>query len=100
MGGPVASQDAVGATKEAVAALKAAVARVSAEYGDTLGVRRLKSDVERFAADLDELGTPAPGHRPGPAPDELEEISDEPYDESMWSDAEHEGFGAPDRRAP
>jgi hypothetical protein len=53
MGGPVASQHAVGATKQAVA-----------------------------------------------APDVLEEISDEPYDESMWSDAEHEGFGAPDRRAP
>lgn len=34
------------------------------------------------------------------APDELEEISDEPYDESMWSDAAHEGLGAPDRRAP
>ena len=28
------------------------------------------------------------------------QIFDEPYDESMWSDAEHEGFGAPDRRAP
>jgi hypothetical protein len=99
MGGPVASQDAVGATKEAVA-LKAAVAQVPAEYGDTLGVRRLQSDVDRLPADLDELGTPAPGHRPGPAPDEWEEISDEPYDEFMWSDAEHEGFGAPDRRAP
>ena len=96
----MASQDAVGATKQAVAALKAAVARVRNDYGDTLGVRRLTSDVERFAADLEELGSPAPRHRPAPAPDELEEISDEPYDQSMWSDAEHEGFGAPDRHAP
>jgi hypothetical protein len=32
--------------------------------------------------------------------DELEEISDEPYDESMWSDDAHEGLGAPGRRAP
>jgi hypothetical protein len=96
----MASHDALGATQDAVAALKAAVSRLRNEYGDTLGIRRLASDVERFAADLDELGSPAPGHRPGPAPHELEEISDEPYDESMWSDAEHEGFGAPDRRAP
>ena len=96
----MASQDALFATKEAIAALKAAVTRLGNEYGDTLGMRRLSSDVERFAADLEELGNPAPGHRPGPAPEELEEIPDTPYDESMWSDAEHEGFGAPDRRAP
>lgn len=98
----MASNDAVGAAKEAVAVLKAAVQRVAVEYGDTLGVRRLTSDVERFAADLEELGPPAPGHRPGPTPDELEEIPDEPYDESMWSDAETEGYGSatPGRRAP
>ncbi len=34
------------------------------------------------------------------APDELEEISDEPYDESMWSDAEHEGFASAPRESP
>ena len=98
----MASNDAVGAAKEAVAVLKAAVQRVANEYGDTLGVRRLTSDVERFAADLEELGAPAPGHRPGPAPDDLEEIPDEPYDESMWSDAETEGYGSATlgRRAP
>ena len=94
------SPDAVGAAREAIASLRTAVQRLRNEYGDTLGVRRISSDVERFVADLDELGGPAPGHRPGPAPDELEEIPDTPYDEAMWSDAEHEGFGAPDRHAP
>jgi hypothetical protein len=94
------SEDALKATEDAVSALDAAAAQLRDHYGDTLGIRRLLSDVSRLRADLDELGAPAPGHRPGPAPDELEEIPDEPYDESMWSDAEHEGFGAPDRHAP
>jgi hypothetical protein len=83
--------DAVDATREAVAALKAAVDRLRREYGDTLGIRRITSDVERFLTDLDELGDPEPGHRPQPDPDKLEEIPDVPYDESMWADAEGEG---------
>jgi hypothetical protein len=96
----MSSEDAQRAAREAIAALDAAVARLRREHGDTLGIQRLVSDVSRFAADLAELGPPAPGHRPAPAPEDLEEIPDEPYDESMWSDAEHEGFGAPDRHAP
>jgi hypothetical protein len=82
----------------ALAALDRAVAVLRDEYGDTLGVRRLRSDVRRLAEDLDELGDPAPGHHP--ARGELEEIPDVPYDPSMWADAEDEGFGAPDRHAP
>lgn len=93
-------QDPLDVARAAVTTLTTAVQHVRAHYGDTLGTRRLASDVARFAADLDELGPPAPGHPPGPAPGDLEEISDAPYDESMWSDAEHEGFGAPGRRAP
>ncbi|MBA2444018.1 MAG: hypothetical protein H0V49_01635 [Nocardioidaceae bacterium] len=94
------SHDAEESTREAVAALRTSVQRLQAAQGDTLGVRRLVSDVDRLAADLDELGPPAPGHPRGPAREDLEEIPDTPYDESMWADAEHEGFGAPDRRAP
>jgi hypothetical protein len=86
--------------RKAASSLHEAVERLRLEFGDTLGVRRLVSDVRRFADDLDELGDPRPGHRPGPPPEELEEIPDEEYDASMWSDAEHEGFGAPDRHAP
>lgn len=80
----MASQDPVRATREAVAALTACVSRLREEYGDTLGVRRITSDLSRFSADLDELGPPAPGHRPHVRPEELEEIPDEPYDETMW----------------
>ena len=84
----MAAHDAVGAMREAVNGLAAAVQRVAEEYGDTLGVRRLTSDVERLGADLDELGGPLPGHRPGASRSQLLEIPDDPYDESMWAGAE------------
>jgi hypothetical protein len=86
----MAAQDAVGATREALTSLAAAVLRVRSEYGDTLGVRRLTSDVDRLAEALDQIGEPQPGHRPGVRPDELVEIPDDPYDESMWQDAQSE----------
>lgn len=90
----------VAEVEDAVRRLTAAVEHLRAEYGETLGVRRLVSDVQRLGTDLDELGDPKPGHRPGPPLEELEEIPDREYDASMWSDAEQEGFGAPDRHAP
>ncbi|MEI8410224.1 MULTISPECIES: hypothetical protein [unclassified Kribbella] len=90
----------VAAVVRALETLHAAVGKLSQEYGDTLGIRRLVSDVARLNDDLAELGPPDPRHRPGPVPEELEEIPDVEYDASMWTDAEHEGFGAPDRHAP
>jgi hypothetical protein len=89
----------VAAVQRALETLHLTIGRLSQEYGDTLGVRRLVSDVARLSDDLAELGPPDP-RRPGPVPEELEEIPDVEYDASMWTDAEHEGFGAPDRRAP
>jgi len=86
----MSAQEAVAATREALTTLAAAVLRVRNEYGETLGVRRLTSDVDRLAADLDELGDPKPGHHPGVAPGEVVEIPDAPYDESMWQDAQSE----------
>jgi len=86
----MSAQDSVGATREALTTLAAAVLRVRNEYGDTLGVRRLTSDVDRLAEALDLLGEPQPGHRPGVNPDEMVEIPDDPYDESMWQDAQSE----------
>ncbi|TWD73314.1 hypothetical protein FB561_7203 [Kribbella amoyensis] len=88
------------AVQRALEALHASVGKLSQEYGDTLGIRRLVSDVARLSDDLAEVGPPDPRHRPGPVPEELEEISDVEYDASMWTGAETEGFGAPDRRAP
>jgi len=86
----VASSDAVRAAREALTSLAAAVLTVREEYGDTLGVRRLTSDVDRLNADLEELGEPAPGHRPPARSQDLLEIPDDPYDESMWLDAQSE----------
>jgi hypothetical protein len=86
----MAAQDSVEATRAALTSLAAAVLRIRNEYGDTLGVRRLTSDVDRLNADLDELGAPGPGRRPPVAPEEMIPIPDEPYDESMWHDAQSE----------
>jgi hypothetical protein len=87
--------DSVAAARAALTSLAAAVLRVRDEYGDTLGVRRLTSDVDRLNADLDELGAPAPGARSPVAPEERIRIPDEPYDESMWADAQSEAQHAP-----
>jgi hypothetical protein len=82
--------DSVAAARSALTSLAAAVLRVRNEYGDTLGVRRLTSDVDRLQADLDELGSPSPSSRPPVAPEARIPIPDEPYDEGMWHDAQSE----------
>jgi len=46
--------------------------------------------VDRLAESLDLLGDPQPGHSPGVSDDEMVLIPDDPYDESMWSDAQSE----------
>lgn len=84
------AHDAVGATRETLTALAAAVLRIRQEYGDTLGVRRITSDVDRLAEALDQLGEPQPGHRPGISDSQIIVIPDDPYDESMWHEAESE----------
>ena len=84
------AHDAVGAARDALTGVAAAVLRIRNEYGDTLGVRRLTADVDRLAESLDNLGEPQPGHRPSVDPDEMVLIPDDPYDESMWQDAQSE----------
>ena len=86
----MSAQDAVAATRESLTALAGAVLRIRNEYGDTLGVRRLISDVDRLNESLDQLGDPQHGHRPAVGADELVMIPDDPYDESMWQDAQSE----------
>lgn len=93
--GAAQSLDAV---RRAVSELAQAVEALRRSYGETLGVRRLDSDVKRLSENLDHLGEPDPSHVE--AETELQEIPDTPYDRSMWKDAEDEGFGAPDRHAP
>jgi hypothetical protein len=82
-------QDAVAATQAAIDSLTAAAARIADQYGDTLGVRRLLSDVSRLKDDLAELGDPKPGHRPS-GEQEIVEIDDSPYDDNLWDDSDSE----------
>jgi len=91
----MSAEDAVAQMRRSLTALTSCVEKLRDEYGDTLGVRRISSDLARFASDLDELGPPAPGHRPARDRASFEEIPDEPYDEKLWgSDAESESSHA------
>ncbi len=83
------TQDAVAAAKAAIDSLTAAAARVANEFGDTLGVKRLLSDVSRLKDDLLEIGEPKPGHRPA-AEQDIVEIDDTPYDDNLWDGSDSE----------
>jgi hypothetical protein len=87
------TQEAVAAAKAAIDSLTAAATRLANDFGDTLGVKRLLSDVSRIKDDLLEIGEPKPGHRPGVSPEEMVEIDDSPYDDNLWdagdSEAQH-----------
>ena len=86
----MSAHDAVASTREALTRLAAAVLVLRNEYGDTLGVRRLTADVDRLAESLDLLGEPQPGHSPDVSAADIVVIPDDPYDESMWHDAQSE----------
>ncbi|MGH8867997.1 MAG: hypothetical protein ACRDYU_08385 [Actinomycetes bacterium] len=85
--------EALAAVRRALAELERAVELIRSGYGDTLGVRRLRSDVRRLGEDLDELGPPG-GGMAQPLPGQpLEVVPDGDYDPSLWADAEDEGLG-------
>lgn len=86
----MSAADPVEAPRAAVTTLAAEVLRLRNEYAETLGLRRLSSDVDRLRADLDELGDPRPGHRPAVDPSGIVEIPEDPYDQSTWADAQSE----------
>ncbi len=81
---------AVAASREALTGLAATVLRLRNEYGDTLGVRRLTADVDRHRRGAGPPRRPPAGHRPGARDDEMILMPDDPYDESMWHDAQSE----------
>ena len=90
--------DELGQTRRAVQNLEKALAALRNQLGPHLDVLRLLDDVARCSADLrrleDQLGTPRPY--------ELVAIPDADYTHGLWAtgDADHEGLGAPGRRAP
>ncbi len=92
----MALQDEVTAARRAIAALEQATIYLRRHYGDTIDARRLEGDVARLATDLDLLCGP---QQQAPAP-VLEIIPDTEYAHDFWMDAEDEGLGSSDRRAP
>lgn len=93
-------EDDLTATRKAVVELERRVGRLSARYGDTLGMRRLVSDVRRFEADLAELGPPPASTAAASRDTDLLTIEDSEYDPAFWEGVDSEGLGAADRHAP
>jgi hypothetical protein len=85
--------DDVAEVRRALAALQHAVAALQVRYADSLGLRRLASDVTRLSDDLDELGELRPAKQPGDRLPRLQFVPDQPYDPDLWRDADDEGVG-------
>ena len=75
--------------------LRSAVASLQGKYGEVPTVKRLRNDLERLVldvADVDSLPPAQAASVGGPA--EIHQLTDEPYDASMWAeDADDEGLG-------
>jgi hypothetical protein len=87
------SDDDLAEVRRAVAALERAVAVLRSRHADSLGLRRLASDVSRFSADLAEIGELRPAPRTGDTLPRLHFVPDEPYEPEFWRDADDEGVG-------
>ena len=87
------SDEGLAEVRRAAAALERAVAQLRSRHADTLGLRRLASDVSRFADDLAELGELRPARPTGDTLPRLHFVPDEPYEPEFWRDADDEGVG-------
>ena len=86
-------QQDVAEVRRALAGLQRTVGMLETRYVDSLGLRRLTSDVRRLADDLDELGELRPTKPTGDSLPRLEFVPDEPYEPGFWRDADDEGIG-------
>ncbi|AEW96316.1 MULTISPECIES: hypothetical protein [Streptomycetaceae] len=100
-------QDELTATRRRLDELDRCLASLESHVGPSLDMRRVRSDAAHLREDLALLGESAPAGRSGtagraadPAVDTMITVPDAPYDRSLWVDAEEEGLGARDRRAP
>ncbi|MFI6942132.1 hypothetical protein ACIBI4_22910 [Streptomyces sp. NPDC050418] len=75
------------------------VARLEQHVGSGLDIRRVRTDADHLRDSVALLKEAAPALPPKPRP-EMVSIPDTPYDRSLWTDADDEGLGASDRRAP
>ena len=79
--------------------LTRSVNRLERRVGSGLEIRRVRSDAEHLRESLSLLRDSAPERLCAGGP-ELVLIPDAPYDRELWADADDEGLGARDRRAP
>ena len=77
--------------RRALLDLERAVGRLQAHHAETLGVRRLVSDVGRLLDDLEEIGE-LPRPQAETAETRLHYVSDTPYPPDLWRDADDEGL--------
>jgi hypothetical protein len=87
------SDEDIAEVRRALAALERAVGALQARHTETLGLRRLASDVRRFADDLAELGELRPAKPTGDTLPRLQFVPDKPYEPDFWRDADDEGVG-------
>ncbi len=79
--------------------LDRAIGRLEQRLGKgALDVRRLRADAGHLREDLALLRAGAAP--PVEPPLQMVTVSDTPYDPSLWKDADDEGLGCRDRRAP
>ncbi|MCF6521968.1 hypothetical protein [Streptomyces sp. JJ36] len=94
-------QDDMTTVQRCLDELARSVSRLEQQVGSGLEMRRVRSDTEHLRESLALLRAAAPQSGPASAPrPEMVTIPDTPYDTSLWTDAEDEGLGARDRRAP
>lgn len=74
---------------QTIGQLRQCVGSLRNQLGDSVGVRRLYNDLERLDMDATELT----GHKDAVPVQERVRISDEPYDSTLWADADDEGVG-------
>jgi hypothetical protein len=94
--------DELDRTRRAVQALETSLAGLRNRLGEHLDVLRLIDDVARCSADLRRLEQQVGVQVGSQGRQELVVIPDGDYDHSLWGagDVDHEGLGAPGRRAP
>ena len=85
------------ALQRSIDELKSAVTMLSHTHGKVSAVARLRNDLERLELDAEDaqaLRTPDLPNTPKSAGPVVFQVSDEPYDPSMWGDdSDQEGVG-------
>jgi hypothetical protein len=92
-------QSSLATAEKALSDLARAVRALQHSFGNTLDMRRLMDDVSRIEVSLEALKETAPAGASAQQ-HKLEVIPDQEYDYDFWRDAEGEGLGVHDHRAP